>query len=39
MTPEETEAIVKSGKKLLKMQFEERWMHTKVVARAGGRMR
>ena len=40
MTPEETNAMRKAGEKLLKGEFEERWKHTEIVARAvGGRVR
>lgn len=40
MTPEETRAMFKAGRRLLKIEAEERLMHTRVIAAsAGARMR
>lgn len=34
MTPEATTALRQAGNQLLKVEFEERWAHTKAIARA-----
>lgn len=36
MTPEETRALRRAGERLLKSEIDERFAHTKIIARAGG---
>jgi len=36
LTPEETAAMVKAGKKILKGEADERWAHTRIIAMSSG---